>query len=138
MRRGFKCKKEVLEALKEDYDSIVRKKFQENFLEALKNFDSLAENNLRDVLVRYYINQRSRDQAWRTCKGSLYEYAVFRYIQDIVENNEILNENIRVLMGDEALTSYKEQLVIRNWCDIFPDVDILIIEKYTNSVIAIL
>lgn len=138
MRRGFKCKKEVLEALKQGYDSIVRSGFQGNFLDALKNFDSLAENSLRGILIRYYPNQRSRDQAWKTCKGSLYEYAVFRYIQNIVENDDILRDKIIVMMGDEALISHKDQIVIRNWCDIFPDVDILIIEKETNSVIAIL
>ncbi|MCD6407958.1 hypothetical protein J7L87_02785 [bacterium] len=138
MRRGFKCKKEVLEALKQGYDSIVMTKFQGNFLEALKNFDSLAEKTLRNILIRYYSNQRSRDQAWKSCKGSLYEYAVFQYIQNLIENNEILKNNITLIMGDDALISHTDQIVIRNWCDIFPDVDILIIEKETNSVIAIL
>jgi len=138
MRRGFKCKKEVLEALKQGYDSIVRNRFPGNFLDALKNFDLLAENSLRSILIRYYPNQRSRDQAWKTCKGSLYEYAVFRYIQNIVENDDILKDKIIVMMGDEALISHKNQIVIRNWCDIFPDVDILIVDKQTNLVMAIL
>jgi len=138
MRRGFKCKKEVLKALKQGYDSIVRNRFRGNFLDTLKNFDLLAENSLRSILIKYYPNQRSRDQAWKTCKGSLYEYAVFRYIQNIVENDDILKDKIIVMMGDEALISHKDQIVIRNWCDIFPDVDILIIDKQTNSVIAIL
>ena len=138
MRRGFKCKKEVLETLKQGYDSIVRSRFQGNFLDALKNFDSLAEDSLRGILIRYYPNQRSRDQAWKTCKGSLYEYAVFRYIQNIVENDDLLKDKIIVMMGDEALISHKDQIIIRNWCDIFPDADILIIDKRTDSVIAIL
>ena len=55
-----------------------------------------------------------------------------------MENDEILKDKIVVMMGDEALILHKDQIVIRNWCDIFPDVDILIIEKQTNSVIAIL
>ena len=138
MRRGFKCKEEVLEALKEGYDEIVMKRFCQNFLETLKNFDSITESALRNILIRYYPKQRSRDQAWKTCKGSLYEYAVFKYIQNIVENDEILKDKIIIMMGDKALISYKDQIVIRNWCDIFPDVDILIIEKETNSVMAIL
>ncbi len=138
MRRGFKCKKEVLENLKRNYDQIVVNRYNQSFLEALKNFDSIAENNLRSILREYYSNQRSRDQAWRTCKGSLYEYAVFRYIQNIIKNNEMLKDKIMVIMGDEALISHKDQIVIRNWCDIFPDVDILVIEKETNLVIAIL
>jgi type II restriction enzyme len=138
MRRGFKCKNEVFDALKRSYDQIVINRYQGNFLEALKIFDSIAEGDLRFVLMKYYPSQRSRDQAWRTCKGSLYEYAVFRYVQDIVENNEELNDKIVVVMGDEALITHRDQIVVRNWCDIFPDVDILIIEKVTNLVIAIL
>ena len=138
MRRGFKCKKEVLEALKQNYDNIVLNRYTGSFLEALKNFDTLAENNLRAVLAPYYSNERSRDQAWKTCKGSLYEYAVFRYIQSIIESNVELRDKIAVMMGDEAIISHKDQIVIRNWCDIFPDVDILLIEKETNLVIAIL
>ncbi len=138
MRRGFKCKREVLETLKQSYDEIVIEKYQGNFLEALKKFDVLAEDSLRSILRKYYSNQRSRDQAWKTCKGSLYEYAVFRYIQNIIESNESLKNKISVIMGDEALVSYKEQIVIKNWCDIFPDVDILLVEKENNLVVAIL
>jgi len=138
MRRGFKCKKEVLLELQKEYDQIVAQRYNNNFLEALKNFDSIAENNLRILLEKYYSNQRSRDQAWKTCKGSLYEYAVFRYIQNIIENNISLKNKITVIMGDEALLSHKDQIVIRNWSEIFPDVDILIIEKETNLVRAIL
>ncbi|MDL1955779.1 MAG: BsaWI family type II restriction enzyme [Candidatus Desulfofervidus auxilii] len=138
MRRGFKCKKEVLEVLKQGYDDIVMSRFQGNLLEALKNFDSLAENSLRNILRRYYPNQRSQDQAWKTCKGSLYEYAVFKYIQNIVKNDKMLRDKITVMIGEEALILHKDQIAIRNWCDIFPDVDILIIKKKTNSVIAIL
>ena len=138
MRRGFKCKKEVLIELQREYDQIVIDRYNNNFLQALKNFDLIAENNLRPLLGRHYPNQRSRDQAWRTCKGSLYEYGIFRYIQNIIENNISLKDKIMIIMGDEALHSHKDQIVIRNWSDIFPDVDILIIEKETNLVRAIL
>jgi len=41
-------------------------------------------------------------------------------------------------MGDEALDSQKDQIVIRNWNDIFPDVDILIVERGSNLIMAIL
>jgi len=138
IRKGFKCKKEILEKLKECYNSIVRNKFRGSFLDALKNFDSLAEKELRKILINYYSNQRSQDQAWKTCKGSLYEYAVFKYIQNVVEKDKKLKNKIIAIMGEEALNAYKDQIVIKNWCDIFPDVDILVIEKQTNSVIAIL
>jgi hypothetical protein len=33
------------------------------------------------------------------------------------------------VMGDEALSSYKEQVAIKNWSEILPDADILIVEK---------
>lgn len=138
MRRGFKCKRVVLEALKQNYDNIVMDRYQGNFLEALKNFDTSAENSLRNILMRYYSNQRSRDQAWKTCKGSLYEYAVFKYIQQIINGNTKLRDKIVVLMGDDALIPHKDQIVIKNWSEIFPDVDILIIERNTNFIIAIL
>ena len=138
MRRGFKCKKDVLKELQKGYDEIVVMQYHGDFLEALKNFDLLAENSLRGILIGYYPNQRSRDQAWKTCKGSLYEYAVFRYIQSLIENDNQLKEKIMILMGDEALISYGEQVVIRNWNDIFPDVDMLIVDRETGSVIAIL
>lgn len=138
MRRGFKCKKELLEALERKYEEIVVTDYHGNFLEALKNFDNIAEIKLRTLLRRYYSNERSRDQAWKTCKGSLYEYAIFKYITNIVENNNLLKEEISIIMGDEGLSSYRDQIAIRNWCDIFPDVDILIIKKDVGLVKAIL
>ena len=138
MRRGFKCKKDILEKLKQEYDNLVKKDYQRNFLKALKNFDEIAENDLRVLLENYYTNERSRDQAWKTCKGSLYEYAIFRYIQNLINDDAELKTKIEAIMGDEALSSYGEQITIRNWSDIFPDVDILLIKKKTNMVIAIL
>jgi len=138
VRRGFKCKKDILEKLKQEYDNLVKKDYQRNFLKALKNFDDIAENNLRDGLKEYYLNERSRDQAWKTCKGSLYEYAIFRYIQDIINDGAELKTKIEVIMGDEALSSYGEQITIRNWSVIFPDVDILLVERENDRVVAIL
>ena len=129
MRRGFKCRREIIEKLRQEYDALVKKEYQGNFLKALKNFDAIAEDNLRDELKDYYSKQRSRDQAWKTCKGSLYEYAIFRYIQDIINDGAELKTKIEVIMGDEALASYGEQITIRNWSVIFPDVDILLVES---------
>lgn len=137
MRRGVKCKEDLLKELKQAYDDIVKSQYQGNYLKALENFDSLSENNLRSILSGYYQKQRSRDQAWKTCKGSLYEYAVFKYIQNVIDNNETLKDKLVLMMGDEALTSYGSQIVIRNWSDIFPDADILLINRKTNKVIAI-
>jgi len=138
VRRGFKCKKDLLEELKQNYDNIVADRYGDNFLEALKNFDALAENSLRTILEKYYPIQRSRDQAWKTCKGSLYEYAVFRCIQRIVESNAVLKNRIMAIMGDEASSSHRDQIIIRNWNEIIPDIDILLIDRKTNSVITII
>lgn len=138
MKRGFRCRKELLEMLKRSYDEIVLDRYEGKFSDALKNFDMLVEDSLRKILITFYPKERSRDQAWKTCKGSLYEYAVFRYIQNVIESNKELRDRMEVAMGDEIMMSYKDQLVIRNWNEIFPDADVLLIRKETNSVVAIL
>ena len=93
MRRGFKCRKEVFEVLKKNYTKIVEDKYDKNYLKGIKNFDSIAEEYLRSLLADSYSSSRSRDQAWRTCKGALYEYAVFKYLEEIIEHNEFLKSN---------------------------------------------
>ena len=42
------------------------------------------------------------------------------------------------MVGDDALEAYKDDIVIRNWSEIFPDVDLLLVEKETNKILAIL
>ncbi len=138
MGRGARCRREVLETLRESYDNFVLKRYNGCFIEALEDFNKLAESSLRSVLTHYYSNQRSRDQAWRSCKGALYEYAVFRGIQSVIESKRELREKLAVMMGDEVMVSYRDQIVIRNWCDILPDVDMVIVEKESNSVKAII
>ena len=133
MRRG-RCKEEILNALEGKYDKSVDKEYSGNFLNAVQDFDFLAENKLRIVLQDFYDNPRSRDQGWRSCKGSLYEYAVYKCIEQVIASDNKLNRKFMIVMGDEALTSHKNQIIIRNWSEIFPDVDILIIEKKTNRV----
>jgi len=49
-----------------------------------------------------------------------------------------LSRKFIVAISDETLLNYKDQLIIRNWSEIFPDVDIFIVEKRTNSVKAII
>jgi len=125
--RGFRCKREVIESLKIEYDKIASKEFSNDYLEILKKFDQIAENKLRRVLDPYYDSPRSRDQAWKTCKGALYEYAVFRYVDHVIKSDKNLNMRFSALIGEDILR-LKDQFVIRNWSDIFPDVDILIVE----------
>lgn len=137
MKRGFKCKKELLKSLTEKYDKSVETDYNSDFVVALQNFESITENNLRIVMDQYYNSERSKDQAWKTCKGTLYEYAVFKAVEKIIMDDETLRERVEVLMGDEALIEHRDQVVIKNWSEILPDVDIIIVEKATNLVKAI-
>ena len=138
MRRGFKCRKDVIEKLTTYYDSLTKGKYKGSFLKSLKNFEFLAENEIRRILGDYYDKERSRNQAWRSCKGELYEYAVFRFLKQIIGNDEHLKNKIDVVMGDEALSTYKDQIVIRNWSDILPDADIVLVDKINRNILAIL
>lgn len=134
MRRGFKCKNEILNALTNKYNEIVGANYNKNYIEAIQDFEQIAEKMLRVILNNFYNNDKSRNQAWKTCKGALYEYAVFKCIQHIIINDKLLNQKFTVMMGDEAIVQHKDQIVIKNWSEIFPDVDILIIERATNMV----
>jgi type II restriction enzyme len=134
MRRGFRCKEEILVALKEKYNEIVNNRYNGKYLDAIQHFDFLTENELRAILRNFYSEPRSRDQAWKTCKGTLYEYAVFKTVEQIVASDEKLSQKFMVMMGEKTTTHYGNQIIIRNWSEIFPDVDILIIEKETDLV----
>lgn len=130
MRRGFKCRNDILQRLKERYDQTVLTIYKGDYLKAVERFEEIAEGTLRNELSFFYSNQRSCDQAWKTCKGTVYEYAVFKCIQQ-----EIKGTGKKVLFGDEVLQQHKDQIVIHNWSDIFPDADILILKK--DKVVAI-
>ncbi len=123
MRRGFKCKKEIIENLRKKYDEIVENEYNGDFLDVLRKFDEIAEKKLRKMLKYYYESGRGRDQAWKTCKGSLYEYAVYKVL------NSLKPEKYTVLMGDDALSMYGNRIAIKNWCDIYPDADIILVER---------
>ncbi len=138
MARGFGCRKEVLKQLRDLYDRTVKDKYNKNYLDALKNFNAIAENYLRPVLSNYYSLERSMNQAWKTCKGSLYEFAVINTLKQIIENNEILRNKLDVILGDDVSYEHTSQIVIKNWCDILPDVDMVLVERDANKVKAIL
>ena len=123
MRRGFRCKQEIFERLKKAYNDIAIKEFNGDYLEILKAFEIIAEERLRKILDPYYSSSRSRDQAWKNCKGELYEFAIFKYIENIITSE---NLEYSVLTGN-TVQHYKDQFAIRNWSEIFPDVDILIV-----------
>jgi len=138
MKRGFRCRREILEHLKNKYEQLVVHRYENDYLEAVRDFDFLVEENLRPLLRQYYPNQRSRDQAWKSCKGALYEYAIFKYIEKLVNENPNLQNRFLVLMGDSLSDNHRNQVVIRNWSEIFPDVDILIVERESDLVKAII
>ena len=134
MRRGIRCRREVINDLINEYDSIVSSQYSGDYLKAIQNFDNIAENNLRSILEKFYSNKTSRDQAWKSCKGELYEYAVFKYLKNTIEMDEELTSKYHVLRGSEGLIPYGDKITIRNWSVIYPDADILVIEKKTESV----
>jgi len=128
----------VVTILKRKYDEIVSNEHFRNYLIAIQNFESISENEIRDILTEHYKNARSRDQAWKNYKGILYEYAVFRLLQQIIDNDKELNRKISLSTGEQLASSIKEQIVIKNWNEILPDVDMLIIDKNKNLVKAII
>lgn len=138
MRRGVKCKKEIIEEIKAKYDEIVKNEYGGKYTKALENFDNIAENRLRSVLDFFYDNPKSRNQAWKSCKGEFYEYAVFKALNQIISQKEKLLEKFEILEGDKALPQHREEIAIKNWSEIFPDVDILVIEKKARNVKAVI
>ncbi|MEM1681286.1 MAG: BsaWI family type II restriction enzyme [Sulfolobales archaeon] len=117
------------------YEDIATKDFREAHLQTVKHFESLSETKIRHNLNLFYKNSRSADQAWKTCKGALYEYAVFRAIKQVIDNSRLRN-SLKVVKGREIYI-YRNQIAIRNWNDIFPDVDLLIVDKDNQLVKAI-
>ncbi|RLI97507.1 MAG: hypothetical protein DRP00_03870 [Candidatus Aenigmatarchaeota archaeon] len=126
-----RCRRNITQILKLEYDQITAQNYGGNYLETLKNFDQIAENDLRLLLDPYYSNQRSRDQAWKNCKGELYEYAVFKYIESVINSDQSLQIRFSALLGS---SQYRDQIAIRNWCDIYPDADILIVDIQDSKV----
>ncbi len=136
MSQGHKCKRIIYELLKNHYDKIVESEHNGDYLKAIETFNIISEDKLRALLNNYYDKERSRDQAWKSCKGALYEYAVFKYIMQIIIKNQLQNK-IDVLINID-LNKYKNQIAIENWDIIYPDVDILLIDKKTQIINAII
>jgi len=127
----------IREILEQKYMEIVESEYGGDYLEALQNFESISEGRLRSILKQYYDNQRSRDQAWKNFKGKLYEFAVFKFLKQVIQKNKEWNTKLSIVLGDN-LKQYRDQIAIKNWSDIYPDVDILIVDKNKNLVRAII
>jgi len=141
LRKKLRCKKELFEKLEEIYENIVKEEeFQEDWIKALENFDEITENKLKLILKEFYPVQKSRDQAWKSCRGLLYERVVFKTLKQIINKDDELKKKFEVITGEEGVKEefLKEQIVIRNWNEIWPDADILLINKKDSRIKAII
>ena len=135
MKRGCRCKGNALSHLINCYEDIATEDFRGDYLQTIKHFESLSETKIRHNLNKFCKNLKSVDQAWKTYKGALYEYAVFKAIKQVIDNSRLRN-SLKVLKGREIYI-YRNQIAIRNWNDILPDVDLLIVNKNNQLVKAI-
>mgnify|MGYP001770709814 FL=1 len=126
-----RCKR--FSELKRAYDAIVEEN-ERGYVEALKDFDRLVETRIRKTLGR----GRSADQAWKSCKGGLYEYAVCRAIEEMLVEIPGLSERLALVHGTRLSEEYRQQIVIANWTEIMPDTDLAIVDLKTGKVRAIL
>jgi len=111
----------------------VKNEYNGDYLGIISLFDNITEDKLRNILRSRYMSLRSADQAWKTCKGELYEYAVFKCINNVVFQDNMLKERLKVIAGNKVIL-YKDKIVIRNWGEIYPDTDIIIVDKDSKSI----
>jgi len=104
------------------------------FRQALESFEYVSEYIIRPKLG----GGRSVDQAWKSCKGLLYEYAVCRALDELLLNNPLLSQRIDIIHGSKLENRLRSQVVIRNWSDILPDVDFIVVNKPCNRAMAVI
>jgi len=144
------CSSEVFNMLKQLYDQSIRK-LKKNCCSALEDFENIAEGTIRPQIIELLTPvimtekrlseaqaRRSVDQLWKSCKGSLYEYAVCRALDEVLANNPSLAEKLEIVHGSNLSSSIRNQLVIKNWSDILPDADFVIVNKACNKAVAVL
>jgi type II restriction enzyme len=102
--------------------------------DVLENFENISETYIRKKVQSESGYKRNYDQAWKSCKGKLYEYVVYEYIKEILKKKNI--SYISVKMEEELGESEKESVQIHNWDTIMPDTD-LVLEK-DSRILAIL
>ncbi|MEM0302483.1 MAG: BsaWI family type II restriction enzyme [Archaeoglobaceae archaeon] len=59
-------------------------------------------------------------------------------MNQVIQNDTNLRDRFEIATGDEALAQYREQIAIKNWNEILPDADILVLRKETKRVKAII
>lgn len=116
MQKKLRCKKKLFEELEKIYENIVNAEFQGEWIKALENFDEITETKIRLNLKEFYPEQKSRDQAWKSCKGLLYEKVVFKTLKEIIDRDKELKKKFEIISGEEGIKeeALKEQIVIRN------------------------
>jgi len=144
------CRTDAFNDLKHLYNEHIRNN-QLNFRSAIERFDSIAEGVIRPKIIEIYTPKfmaekrqdkenakRSVDQMWRSCKGSLYEYAVCKALNEILVNDPSLAQKLDIIHGSKLNALMREQLIIKNWNEILPDVDFVIINKACNKIMSVL
>jgi len=144
------CSADAFNELKRIYDEYV-KNSKSSYCSVLERFDIIAEKIIRPkiinmftlkIMVKRHLNEtqarRSVDQMWRSCKGSLYEYAICKAFNEILMSNSFLAQRLDIIHGSKLDTFTREQLIIKNWNEILPDVDFVIVNKVCNRAVAVL
>jgi len=129
------CSSKVFDVIKRFYDDYVWDN-RLSFRQALEYFEDISEGVIRPRLG----SGRSVDQAWRSCKGYFYEYAVCRALDEILSSDPLLSQKIDIVHGLklEDNLNLRGQVVIKNWSDILPDVDFVIVNKSCNKAMAVM
>gem|GEM_PF-635611 len=143
------CRINIFNELKRLYDEYVTNN-QLDFRSALERFETIAEETIKPKIIKLLItlkdkkrlneaqNKKSIDQKWRSCKGSLYEYAVCKALNEILMNDPSSAQRLDIIHGSQLNDPIRKQLTIKNWSEILPDADFVIINKASNKVVAIL
>jgi type II restriction enzyme len=129
------CSEKIFTMVKQLYDDYVRNNGL-SFRLAIERFEDITEGGIR---LRFGTD-RSTDQMWRSCKGSLYEYAVCRALNEILLDDPLLLQQINIIHGSKLVfnSDLRDQVSMKNWSDIFPDVDFVIVNKVCNKAMAII
>jgi len=135
IKRPRFCSTEILNKAIQFYDDYVRMHGL-SFRQAIEHFETIAEGEVRSI----FGVGRGADQRWRSCKGALYEYAVCRALDEILSSNPLLSQKIDIIHGSKLTSNstLRNQLTIRNWSEILPDVDFVIVNKVYEKVVAVL
>jgi len=127
-----RCSSELWSSI---YGKLLRYKNQNDWKTVLENFENISEKYIRgDVQSNLNYIENSFNQAWKSCKGKLYEYVVYNYIKEILKKNSI--SSISVNRESELENNKKSTIQIHNWDEIMPDTD-LVLEK-NDKILAIL